>query len=320
MLTQSALFSAKAWAADEPRFRQTSRVGGSAVTEQTADAVKPARPDGQLVWRPALCAELLLRFDEDRYGFVLDEHLFRFWFPLGDRMPAESRAVPITDADLLTRPPAGGRFAPVPAWCDEPRELRALEKQVSDEVYRSESRPSFVHKGLKLHAQVGESREDFAARCVAAAREAADDQIAKLQDRFATKARRMEAKIEKLEDRIVAQEGVVQARKTEEMVGIGETVLSFFVGRRRSVGTAVRRRGTTNRAAQKLDGLENDLARAQDEANALAEELEQTIAERIEEAEDDARAGIEATDVGLERSDIRVARFGVVWVPVGRRL
>jgi hypothetical protein len=299
----------------DPRVAFSARLDG--VLTPFAE---PRRPDGIQVWRPALYAELQLRFDEDRYGFVLDEHLHRIWFPLGDRMAREHLSLKVDPEDILTRAPAGGRYAPLPAWCDEDRERKRLQKQVSDDVYRTESRPSFIHRKLKLHAQVGESEEAFLARCQAAAMELADAKIAKLQDRFEKKARRLEDKVGKIEDRIVQQEGVVKARKTEEMVGIGETVLSFFVGRRRSVGTAVRRRGTTSRAEQRLEGLENDLARAQEEANLLTEELEQTVQELREEAEALAEDGIEPTDVGLERADVRVARFGVLWIPVSRRL
>lgn len=299
----------------DPRVVFSAKLDGAFV-----DHAEPARADGIQVWRPALMAELHLRFDEDRYGFVLDEHQHRLWFPLGSRLGGEPTLVAFAAGDILDRAPAGGRYAPVPAWCDEKTEMRALQKKVADDVYRTESRSAFVHKGLKLHSAVGESRDAFEARAREAAVEAADAKIAKLQDRFEKAARRIETKVAKVEDRIVAQEGIVQARKTEEMVGIGETVLSFFVGRTRSVGTAVRRRGTTNRAAQKLDGLENDLERAQDEANALAEKLAEEVEALRQEAEDDAVGGIEDKDVRLERTDIRVARFGIVWIPVGRRV
>ena len=49
VLTQKMPFRLKTGLSALRRFMQTSRVGGSSVTEQIADAVKPQRPAGPAV-------------------------------------------------------------------------------------------------------------------------------------------------------------------------------------------------------------------------------------------------------------------------------
>ena len=297
----------------DPMVAHSARLAG-------AFPLEPTRADRAIVWRPALHLEVRLRFDEDRVGFVLDEHHHRVWFPLdAHRMPEEPHTLALDARELLpTAPAAPARYAMLPGWCDEARELKSIQKRICDEIYRSESRGMYIHRKLKLHGRSDESEAEFRARCEAAAEDCADAEIEKLQDRVAKKVARIEEKLARTEQRIIEQEGVVQGRKTEEMVGLGETVLSFFVGRRRSLSSAVGRRSRTQRSAQHLAGMEAQLARLQDEAV----ELEASLAEEIDEIRsrwaDVAVEGVESKPVRLERNDIGVVRFGVLWIPVTR--
>ena len=297
----------------DPMVAHSARLAG-------AFPVEPTRSDRAIVWRPALHLEVRLRFDEDRVGFVRDEHHHRIWFPLdAHRMHPEPLSVALDARDVvLTAPDLPGRYAMLPAWCDELRELKGLQKRICDDLYRTESRGMFVHRRLKLHGRSDEAEAEFRARCEAAAVEQADAEIEKLEERISKKAARLEEKLARTEQRIIEQEGVVQGRKTEEMVGIGETVLSFFVGRRRSLSTAVGRRSRTQRSAQHLAGMEAQLARLQDEAVELQESLAEDIEDIRAKWATTARDGVESKAVRLERNDIGVVRFGVLWVPVTR--
>ncbi len=296
-----------------PHVAHSARLAG-------AFAVEATRPDRAVVWRPALHLEVRLRFDEDRAGFVLDEHHHRVWFPLGPHgMARDALPVDLEARDFLpTAPPGPSRYELVPDWCDENAELKRLEKQVSDDIYRSESRGMFTHAKLKLHGRSDEREDQFRARCVEAAEAEADREIEKLSDKAERKARSLDEKIARLEQRIVEQEGVLQGRKAEEMVGLGETVLSFFVGRRRSLSSAVGRRSRTQKSTAHLEGMEDQLARLQEEAVELKENLEREVEEIRAKWTELASSGLETKEVRLERNDIQVVRFGVLWIPVTR--
>jgi DNA repair exonuclease SbcCD ATPase subunit len=202
---------------------------------------------------------------------------------------------------------------------DEPRELATLKKQVIQHVYRSETTGMWANKSLKLYGRAEETAEDFLARCQAAARDVYDTKAAKLQLSFDKKLRRLEDRIRKKEARLVELRQTAKARQTDELLNAGETMLSWFTGRRRSLSSAASKRRMTATADAKVEQAELDIDQLGEEMDALRIELE----DALQQLEDDAEARVgatEAREVRLEKNDIQVRAFGVLWVPVTRRI
>ncbi len=300
------------WTLD-PRVAFANRLEG-----RFAEHAGPPRADGRVLYRPALFADLSLTFDE-RNGFTLDHHELRFWYPLDHDALPEPFRVQLDPEDLRPGPPEQARFAPLPAWLDEAAELKALQKRIADDVYRTETRGQQVHPKLKLYARGDESAEDFAARVAAAVEERVDAATAKLQDKYEKAGDRLEDRIRKLEAKIVEQRGVVRSRQAEEAVNVGETLLSWFSGRKKSVSTAVSKRRQSATAQQRLETSEQQLTDLQQEVYELERELEEEVAE-IREREEKLLDEIEEKEVRLERNDVQLSRFGIVWVPATRRV
>ena len=135
---------------------------------------------------------------------------------------------------------------------------------------------------------------------------------------------RSERKVDTLEDRLgrkqrdLAQhEADVQAKMATEAVNVGETLLSMFFGRRRSLTTAVSKRTQTRKAQDKVSRTTSEITEIEREIYDLQAELEDEIRaiqnEELRDADD-----IEVSPIGLEKSDIRVDAFVVLWVPVSR--
>ena len=298
----------------DPRVAFSAR-----LADAFAGPAQPAREDGKVGWAPALYADVRMRFDEDRVGFVLDQAERRVWYPLGDDRPPEPIAVPLDDRDLLSDPPPDSRFQPLPGWMDEVSELKALAKEITDEVYRSETAGMFVQKKLRLTGKSGEVRADFEARCRAAIQDQVDANIAKLKDKFETKAERIDDRVRAKEARLVEYEGVAQARKVAEAVNIGETLLSFFGGRKKSLGSAVSKRRMSSTATDRVERTRQEVADLQADAVDLQNQLADAVAE-LQDAGEAMMDDIEEKEVRLEKTDIRLAAFGMLWVPVNRRI
>lgn len=298
----------------DPRVVFAARMEG--VFEEHAE---PKRDDDKVRFAPALYASLSLRFDEDRVGFVVDEDVHRVWFPLGSRLPSEATAVRLEAEDLLDEAPEGAVFDDLPGWMDESKELKALQKQIVDDVYRSETRGMFVNKALKLYGKAGESREDFEARCREAVEAAIDQKVEKLRDKYASKSKRIEDRIESKQAQLVDAKGVEQSRQLDEVVNIGMSIMSLFGGRKAGVSKAITKRRQSARAANKSDRLEDEIEGLQEDAAELVLELDEKISE-IRDAEEKDLDETEEREVRMEKSDIRVNAFGVLWVPVSRRI
>lgn len=301
------------WTLD-PRVAFSARVG-----DRFSAHADPARADGRMVLRPALLADLELRFDEDRQGFLLDHHELRVWYPLDDGLPDAPVALQLAAGDLLPSPPDGALFEPLPSWVDEAHELASLQRQVLDEVYRSETRGMFVHTALKLHGKAGESREDFEARVATAIDDRIDADIAKLKERFERDGKRLEDKLAAKEAKLVEYRGVVRSRQAEEVVNVGETIMSWFSGRKKSVSTAVSKRRQSATAQQRVQRTEQEIADLQQDIYELERALEEKVGE-IRAEHQELADRIEDKEVRLEKNDIRLARFGIVWIPATRRM
>ena len=304
----------------EARFLDPRVVFSAKMDGFFADHAEPARKDGAIVFAPALRAEVDLRFDETKGGFVLDETLVRMWFPLDGRDRPESPVPVVVDAeDLLDTEPEAARFRSLPEWLDTAAELKKLAKTLKDEVYRTEARGQFVNAALKLHASHDESEEDFRTRCEAEVEARIDARAAKLRDKYEKAAERLEDRLATKRARLAETAGVARSRQLEEVVNLGATVLSFFGGRKKSLTSTVTKRRQSAQAAARRDRLEDEIARLEEDAvdleNKLADDLEE-----IRETEGRALDEIEQREVGLERSDVGAPRLEIVWVPVTRRI
>jgi molecular chaperone GrpE (heat shock protein) len=295
------------------------RVVFSAALEGILESfAQPRRSDGVTLWQPALWGELQLRFDEDKGGFVLDEAHHCVFFPLGDSLPSQWLRLPLEPNDVLPSYPPPGFFEPLPASFDESSEFKAAQQAMIEDVFRRVSSSQWIQPDLKLYGEGGESEERFRERVQRAIEERVDQQVSKLHAK-------VDREIQALQDRLARHEGKLetlrnesQRRQTESLWNAGAAVLGFFTGKKRSLNTALS-------AHHRSSGAKDRVSQSEDEVNLLYQKL-QEVREKLELQVDQIRAAeagaldrIEARTVRLERSDIRVSRFGVLWIPVSRR-
>jgi len=266
------------------------------------------------MWRPALYAALRLRFDEGRdWAAERDDH--RLFFPLGS---ATLLGTPqLTDADFALDTPTG-LFAPLPAEADEASELRQLERDVKDDVLRGETEVMFRHRRLKLVSRAGEELGAFRDRVREAIGERIDAREAKLGTQVQRKLDRLEDKRERLERDIDRLEADVKAKLATEVVNAGETILGWFTGsRRKSLSTAMSKRESTRRLQERSSAKQDELRSVERDIYDLGVETEDAI-NAIENEENRLITDVETLDIGLERDDIRLTDFSIVWIPVSR--
>ncbi|MFM7199662.1 MAG: helicase HerA-like domain-containing protein [Myxococcota bacterium] len=280
---------------------------------------KGARPDGLLEYHPALLADVVLRFDEEKVGFFLDQHLYRVWFPLGKVLPRTALTVAFETEDLHSDVPRRARYQPLPTWMDEEKELKKLAEHVVEELFRTETTGMFVHRGLKLYGRAGETREAFVARCRQAAEAAAELEMNKVSEKYKKELDRLQDRVERKQAELAEQEGVARSRQLDEAVTFGTTLLSFFSGRKPAISKTMNKRAQTARAGARLSRVEQELADLQEEADALQARLDGALQEAFEKAQALAEQ-VEEQPVRLEKNDVQLRAFGILWVPVTRRI
>jgi hypothetical protein len=231
-------------------------------------------------------------------------------------------AVDYDDRDLRTEAPAGASYRLVETPVGDKRFAAEAEKALVDHLVRN--RPVQVQRNatLKLASRVGESPEDFAARCHAAAEAKADDAQAEMTRKYESRIARARDALEAASDRVAQAKQAQSTRRSDALFRGAGSILGAVLGGRRSarsmardLGSVVSSGSRSREAARRVETAQN---RVEDKRDAL-EQLEAEMAEELAaidaKSKQDA-AAIESVDVGLEKTDVRVTSFSVVWVPV----
>ncbi len=172
--------------------------------------------------------------------------------------------------------------------------------------------------GLKLYSRVGETEEQFRARCQEATETAADAAVAKLTDRYKTRIDRLKDQISAADHRVAELEGEASAKQQDELLsGAGDLLGALLGGRKSSnpLGKAASRRAATHKARARVDTAQVKLDEKQTDLIDLEDELAEAINEIVDEQAALAEQ-VEVVQIPLEKTDIRVAEAKLVWVPV----
>lgn len=274
------------------------------------------------LYRPALMAKLKLRFDEEKARLVHYTELYRMVFPLyEDSMPNwPDENTPLEDDFIAMKPYASALFASPPRYLLDKREAKNIINDLIDMIYGEESISILKNQSLKMYGEMGESVEDFERRCSFEVESKMKREENKIRRRYGrtinTKKRQFDRKIQKLED--LKQESSL--RKTTEVVDIGESILSIFTKKRKNVGRsfsrALNKRRYSGRAEQRVKETEIEIEHLSNEMERIKNEMDDEL-DHIRNKYADMVTDIEEIEVNLEKNDIRVVDYGVLWVLVG---
>ncbi|MEL6892320.1 MAG: helicase HerA-like domain-containing protein, partial [Actinomycetota bacterium] len=204
--------------------------------------------------RATIVARVAMRYDETKADLVHDDEFECVLAELGEQTDA-SRMIQIDydDRDLRTDPPEGAVFELTDAKLANKTFWSGVERDIRDHLVRTSTVEISTNKSLKLYGRPGESADDFEARCLKIADDKADEEIAKLRDKYEAKAKRLRDQIETAEDRLEVLEEQSKSKRNSELLSTAGSVLGGLLGGRKSkggllggllgkAGTAARRR------------------------------------------------------------------------------
>ena len=261
----------------------------------------------------AAAARVIVRYSDARTEVNYEEEFEAIVFPLpAATAVVEPTAVDYDDRDFAAPAPPGARFAVPEAKIATKTYWTSLQRDLVDYLVRSKPLELLANTELKLYSRPGETPEEFAARCVAAAEAEADKKTAALRSKY-------EAKLAGLQSRLVAAANNAQqaeaARNADVIGGVGSVLGGLFGGRRStSAISAAARKATTaqNRvasAAAKVDDLQAQIAEVE---YALTAEIDAIAAEAAAQA-----AAVTTKELAPKKADVRVIDLRLVWLPTG---
>jgi HAMP domain-containing protein len=295
-------------------IRQLSQeTGQSLEVEQT-----------QLIYEPAIIGAAEVRFVDRRRK--IDEKVEKMLLAyvsdeLGGIDWGDAEAVPLRLNELTNKAERveagqGPFFAPVPETANSARELKGINQDLADWLYYNSRQVITVHPELGLFQHPTETKRAFKIRLQQAARENRDAEVDKLEKKYDTRIARLESKLRKQKRALDADQEDYQARKREEMIGLGESVLGFFIGRRstRTLSKAATRRRMTSRAKLEIEETQDEITELQEEITELEGELKE-MADEITRKWADLLDDLSTEELAPRRTDINVRLVTLAWLP-----
>ena len=140
-----------------------------------------------------------------------------------------------------------------------------LEKDLVAHLARSRTMEIFANRQLKLYSRAGETKDDFTARCREAAATKADEEAAKLRDKYETKAGSLQERLQAAQDRADVLAAEASGRQQEELLSTAGSILGSFLGGRTRAApawpadlrSAAGRRSRSRAASERLDAAQN---------------------------------------------------------------
>jgi hypothetical protein len=269
----------------------------------------------------AIVARVQLRYDERKADLVHDQEYECVISPLGETVDVtRSVAVDYDDRDLRSEPGDAGVYRMTRAKLDTKGFFSGVERDLKDHLYRTMTVEIPVNAELELYGRPGEDAEAFGVRCLKAADELADAEIAKLRDKYEAKLDRLRDQIGAAEDRVDVLAEEASSKRNSELLSTAGSILGGLLGGNSrggllgKLGTAARRRGSSNAAHERVDAAENKVDRLEADLTELEDELAEDVTE-IDARWMEAAKQIETMEVGLEKSDISVSQLVLAWVP-----
>jgi hypothetical protein len=272
---------------------------------------------------PVVIVRVQLRYDETKADLVHDEE-FECVIPAIDETVDASRAIVVDydDRDLRTDAPDGAVYAMSDARLTTKTLFSGVERDLKTHLVRSQTIEIPVNTDLKLYGRPGETPEAFEIRCLRAADEAADAEIAKLRDKYEAKVTKLRDQIEAAEDRVDVLEEESSSKRNSELLSTAGSILGGLLGGGRSrsgllgkLGTAAGRRGRTKASGERLDAAENKVARLQESLEDLELDLEEDVTEIDARWMGLAKAAT-TMQIPLEKTDLQVTQLVLAWLPV----
>jgi hypothetical protein len=214
-------------------------------------------------------------------------------------------------------PDQGPFFAPAPDAANNGQKIKALNKDLGDWLYYNSRYKLTTHAELGVFQRPDEDERSFKIRLQQAARERRDSEVDALENKYKSRLARLNEKLKKAERELAADQAAYEARKQQEMVGLGSSVLGFFFGRKgvsSAINSAMSKRGQTSRAEAEVQETQEEISQTQQEITQLENELKEATDE-ITNKWANSLENLSSEEISPQRSDIQIRQVAVAWLP-----
>jgi hypothetical protein len=270
----------------------------------------------KIVYHPTLLAQAEVRYLDRKYNLQTIQQKTALVEVESPRMIRweDFLARSVLDSELASGPIPQVDFQTAPAWVSDLKNLKSLQADFLEWVYRNASVQVRANETLKLFVGPEISSAEFRKQCSDTVREKLNAEMVKLKTLYEKKLDALEDKLEKEKRDVKTAETKLDQRRMEELGTTGELVLSFLSSRKKSISSSLTKRRMTSQAKATLEEEKLDVEQAQRNLDALEAEMIQAVRQLESDWANKANDIIEISISPLKK-DVFMQTFGVAWLP-----
>ncbi len=234
---------------------------------------------------------------------------------------ANAEECKIPEDTLDDAPAAGASFGDVPSAAAAKKNYDAWTKSLVDHLYRNAVVDLFVCDEAAMNSKPGESERDFRARIAMSFREERDATIEKLRAKYGPKTAMLQDRLRRAEQRRAKEAAEASSSKWTAAISVGASLLGALMGRKTisvanatRIGTAARTIGSTKKQSDDVARADEDVEAVQQQLTDLDAQLQEEIAEAT--AKFDATcAELSTLTVHPKKTDVTPRLIALAWVP-----
>jgi hypothetical protein len=234
---------------------------------------------------------------------------------------AQATAIDLPVEDLESEPEAGARFGEVPAEATKAKSYASWRKDLASWIYRNQRLELLESPSLEIVSNPGESERDFRVRLQQLAREQRDEAVEKLRQKYAPKFAVLEDQKRRAEQAVEREAEQAKGQKVQTAISFGATLLSSFLGRKRTSLSTLGRATTAARGVSRSMKESSDVDRAQENVEAVSQKLAdleadfQAETKALEQSLDPQTEQLEKVSLKPTKANIAVKVLTLAWAP-----
>ena len=277
-----------------------------------------------LMYYPAVAGWLDVHYSSVRYKVDTTEKLAVSAMLEDGPAPLDwdqAEEITLAPDELRTAPLPGASFADLPSKAQKAKSYSKWNKDLLRWVRQNRSLILYRSKQFKLTSLPAESKSEFLCRLNQAAREKRDLAVEKLRRKYGSTFNTLQRRLMRAEQALQREQEQAKSKKMETMVSFGTAILGAFLGRKAVSTRSATRFGTAVKSAGRMRKESMDVARAQQTAEAVKQEMAeldrqlQNDIDRLEASYDPAAEQLDEVMVKAKSTDITLETFGLAWMP-----
>jgi len=281
------------------------------------------RGQGRRIYRPAMLGEGTLHFVRsaaDLDTWVDIKRLLKCGGGVPEDLWQSSVAID-PDAEWSDQPDASLDFLELPDGLRSVSNVKTIQKQFKDYLYRHHPMDLYKSPVLKKYAPPGLSEAEARLHFQQDAREYRDTETEKLRMKYLKKMNSLELKIRTAEARLAKESEQYDSAKLTSLFSLGSSLLSAFVGKKFASRTNVSKMSTAARGATRAAEQRGDVKRAEQALEQLRLDMDDLNAQLEAEINDLTRRyesenlELEVTTIPPRKSDLKINDPMILWTP-----